>query len=425
MALHLIQTSDERRYRPMLEASARVSRAWCLQRGYGCTVFAGRKRGQSPVHAAYNRFFMLHELMQQGHRDWVLYMDADAWIQDMDFDVEAYLAEHGRDADFIAAEASRHIQHTWCINNGVFFIHLGREVGRSIAALMHHLVNTRVPAEHWDNPQAGWAPEEYDDQNMLYGVLAAEHVTQGRIRKESGEVFNYRGRFIAQCLRTDFETLDERIDHVRAATDDVLLRHRLRLGERAPVTLDAGAPPRLSLLLPRADAALCAAQALACSGLPAHEAAQLELLAPDTAMPAGRTAAAPWRLLDGAAQRSAGLLAQDAAALARGDWLLLAAPGRCLAATALARVLRGLDALRPDTLYQFGDGRGTAPDAVLIARSRFDATGGLPDAQALSDWPAVLAALATDVRFTQDGAAPLGAITNVAWIELPPLAQAA
>jgi len=421
MTLHVIQTSDDRRYLPMLQASERLTRAFCARHGYPYTVFTGMKRGRAPVHAAYNRIFMLDELLAQGHRDWVLYMDADAYIQDMDFDVDAYLAENAAQGfDFIAAEASVHLPQIWCINNGVYFINLGSEAGQRIVLLMRHLVDTLVPPEYWDDPNAGWAPEGYDDQNMLYGVLARDEPVQGRIKKESGALFNYRGRFIAQCLRTDFDTLAGRIGFVQQRSDALWQAQALRGGERAP-PLPSATAPRLSLLMPADDVEAVYAQcaALAQLGDTARRSIELVLVGQGASaisdragltlrrwLPAAAAAMAP--TTPGQAAREAAALAPAAAAQCLAPWLVLPTPGRVLDADGLDHLLGGLDALHAATLYRFRrDGR-SADDAVMLSARHLASLGGLwPLPGAASRWEALLTMLA------MRAGEPAAAITNI------------
>jgi hypothetical protein len=417
MTLHVIQTSDDRRYLPMLQASERLTRAFCAQRGYRYTAFTGMKRGRAPVHAAYNRIFMLHELMAQGHRDWVLYMDADAYIQDMDFDVDAYLAENAAAGyDFIAAEASVHLPQIWCINNGVYFINLGSEAGQRIVLLMRHLVDTLVPAEYWDDPDATWAPEDYDDQNMLYGVLARDDGVQGRIKKESGEVFNYRGRFIAQCLRTDYPTLDSRIGFVRDRCDELWQAHARRLGEANPPLPSQPAPP-LSLLMPAAEPAVVLRQCAALLGLDRRVRDHLELLlvgpgpdVPPLALEAGLQVRRlqPTTAVDSGEPAAAAAAA--AAGLGLGGWLAVAAPGRWLDSDGLAHLLGGLSALDAAPVYRFRAEGAAADDAVLLAARHLAGLGGLsPLPGHAPQWQLLLAHLAMRAQ------ADTVAITNIGW----------
>jgi len=413
MTLHVIQTSDDRRYLPMLQASERLTRAFCARHGYPYTAFTGMKRGRAPVHAAYNRIFMLDELLQQGHRDWVLYMDADAYIQDMDFDVAAYLADNAAlGYDFIAAEAHAQLPQIWCINNGVYFINLGSEAGQRIVLLMRHLADTLVPPEYWDDPDATWAPEGYDDQNMLYGVLARDEPVQGRIKKESGALFNYRGRFIAQCLRTDFDTLAGRTAFVQQRCDALWQAHAQRLGERSP-PLPSAAAPRLSLLMAADDGDAVQAQCAALAQLDeaARRSVELVLVGPGAPAPELASGLTLRHLLPlPQAQRDAAALAPDAAALCLSPWLVLPARGRLLDTDGLDHLLGGLDGLDRLPLYRFRPDGRSADDAVMLSARHLASLGGLwPLPGCAARWDMLLSTL------TMRAGEPAAAITNIVW----------
>ena len=214
MRLSVIQTSDDRRYLPMLQATEPLNRLYCQRHGFDFQPYVGMVRGCAPVHAAYNRIYLLHQRVLAGDTGWVLYMDADAWVRDMDFDVLGYLAQHP-EHDFIAAEASALVPQVWAINNGVFFINLGSVAGQRIVHTWKQLADALVPAAYWADPEATWAPPEYDDQNLCYRTLAGDNYVLSRVKKESAGVFNYDGQFIAQCLRADFPTFEERLAAVQ------------------------------------------------------------------------------------------------------------------------------------------------------------------------------------------------------------------
>ena len=152
MRLSVIQTSDDRRYLPMLQATEPLNRLYCQRHGFDFQPYVGMVRGCAPVHAAYNRIYLLHQRVLAGDTGWVLYMDADAWVRDMDFDVLGYLAQHP-EHDFIAAEASALVPQVWAINNGVFFINLGSVAGQRIVHTWKQLADAWCPLPTGPTPR--------------------------------------------------------------------------------------------------------------------------------------------------------------------------------------------------------------------------------------------------------------------------------
>jgi hypothetical protein len=80
-------------YFDMLCLSARANRAYCRRHEIAYQAFVGVKRGFHSWQATYNRIPLLQELVDAGFAGWVLYLDADAYVADLDFDLRLYLAD--------------------------------------------------------------------------------------------------------------------------------------------------------------------------------------------------------------------------------------------------------------------------------------------------------------------------------------------
>ena len=116
---------------------------------------------------------------------------------------------------FIAAEASPTIKEKWAINSGIFLVNLKHLQGQNLVNIYHHLCETRVPETYWDNPEATWAPPEYDDQNILYGILAGMPEIFNSMYKATSTELNYESNSIRQILRTH-GSLEERISDLKS-----------------------------------------------------------------------------------------------------------------------------------------------------------------------------------------------------------------
>lgn len=222
MELTVIQTSDSKKYNNIIKATSRVVALYCHLHSYNYLKYVGLKRGNSAVHAAFNRVFMLNELLESGYRGWVLYLDADAYISNLTFDAIKYLQENQTHA-FIAAKASDKVAEKWAINNGVFFINLGNKIGEKIARMYLHYVNTLVPQEYWQRESAEWPPAEYDDQNILYGILSQSDDILESIKKEMF-AFNtgHADEFISQAIRAGYSSFEDRELNIQKTCDEII-----------------------------------------------------------------------------------------------------------------------------------------------------------------------------------------------------------
>lgn len=162
----LMQSSDAEIYAVMLEQSARTTRLYCRIHGYRYEAFIGIKRGCLPWHASYNRIDMLMDLIRQDYQGWVFYLDADAWIADLDFDLKAYLATKKRYA-LIGMPAGHLRDHYWNINNGILLFNLGHPFTRAFIAEWERFLSRYDLAR--DAKQ--WNVEIPDDQGMFHQIL--------------------------------------------------------------------------------------------------------------------------------------------------------------------------------------------------------------------------------------------------------------
>jgi hypothetical protein len=221
MNLTIIQTADETKYKRLLDITSRTVNLYSFLHSYTYVKYVGLKRGRSPVHAAYNRAYMLKELMDADYRGWVLYLDADAYVKDLTFDCVSYLSQNS-DYDFIAAETSTPFAERWAINNGIFFINLGSAIGHKIATSLLMFIDQAVPQSYWDDSNADWPPQAYDDQVMMCGILGNNPEILERVKKESKHIFNYEGTVFRQSLRSMHQTFDQRVVATARECDAIL-----------------------------------------------------------------------------------------------------------------------------------------------------------------------------------------------------------
>jgi hypothetical protein len=229
-----IQTSDPFRYRDMLADTARTVGRYCQDHGFDYESYIGIKRGKFAWHATFNRMLMLSEILTRGYRGWVIYLDADAFVADLDFDLTAYLADKIRCSAILVSLGSG---PEWAVNAGVFMINLGHEDGRRIverwAEKFAEISDSQLAAmEIWD--------DRCSDQSMLYEVLDEDESIRRAIIFESRDLINgEKASFIRQVLRAYYPSLDARIAVVRLAVADIMGDKEHGVLEVAPVIVSA------------------------------------------------------------------------------------------------------------------------------------------------------------------------------------------
>lgn len=213
-----LQTADAAHYAPMLAITAAGVREYCRRHGFGYESFLGVKRGFHPWQATFNRIPMLEELVARGFTGWAVYLDADAYIQDLDFDLTGYLADKD-DRAAIFATSGVTGEH-WDVNAGVALINLGHPLGRELvarwsAAFAGHSDDALRDAAEWMH--AG------NDQDLLHVILRQDEAIARAVLVEPMSLLNGpRASFIRQQLRAMAPTLEARMDLLAEAVSAVL-----------------------------------------------------------------------------------------------------------------------------------------------------------------------------------------------------------
>jgi len=224
-----LQTSDPVAYRSMLLLSNATVHAYCEKHSFVSETYIGIKRGCHPWHAAFNRILILNELISSGRDGWAVYMDADAYINDLDFDLREYLAAHANAAMIFAP--SWVTDQWWDVNDGVFFINMGSQEAKQIVRLwldkfMTYSDGDLRNAFRFESGIPG-------DQYMLHTVFQnfpyfKEHVHIDR----SNAINSMDARFIRQFMRSHADTPVERLAHIEREVSRVLAG--TSISERTP-----------------------------------------------------------------------------------------------------------------------------------------------------------------------------------------------
>jgi len=213
-----LQTADPYRYKRMLDATARTAIQYCERHGYAYESYVGIKRGYFPWHATFNRMFQLRELIDRGFRGWAVYLDADAYVNDLDFDLAAYLTARANRAGIMTTIPGE--PHPWCINAGVLLLNLGHAVGREIAELW---LGRYLDIDDADLRTMAIWDDGNSDQSMLFEILHHNPHLRAAIEYDDGQFINaYQARFIRQLLRSLSPDLETRTRELETVTGSLV-----------------------------------------------------------------------------------------------------------------------------------------------------------------------------------------------------------
>ncbi len=216
----MVQTCDPFLYFDMLVASSRSNRVFCRRWGLAYAAFVGIKRGFHPWQAMFNRILLLQEYLEQGYGGWVLYLDADAYVWDLGFDIKRYLADKSSYAAVLTPSGIG--VPAWSVNDGVAFFNLGHEAGRRLVAAWHASFmrvsdDALRAAGRWELVR--------NDQDMLQAILREDAWLREHVFLEATELINSReARCIRQVLRAQVAELPARVHIIESEVAEALRR---------------------------------------------------------------------------------------------------------------------------------------------------------------------------------------------------------
>lgn len=223
----MLQTSDPEAYVRLLGCSRSINEYYALKNGIQYQSYIGIRRGYFPWHACFNRVFMIHDLMKCGYDGWVFYLDADAYIADVEFDIRTYLVEHNNLAIIMAPGGLT--GENWDVNDGVFLLNLGHDRAREIVCLWHASLFHTTDDELRDAAQWEDVP---NDQGRLQDLLRQRPDLADVIYIEDRKFFNdYQSSFVRQIFRSEDLTLDDRIAMISAERDRLFGQVTVSMGK--------------------------------------------------------------------------------------------------------------------------------------------------------------------------------------------------
>ncbi len=216
----LMQTSDQTRYAKMLDVTSVNTKAFCNRHGLEHRIFRGLKRGRWDWHSCFNRLYMFEELITEGHDGWAIYLDADAFIVDLNFPIKEYLASKDGSAGIVVHSGATPAY--WDINSGVMFLNLRNPIAKTIVNDWIRRHGEIVEETQYIAPQR---PTWFGDQRLIQHVLRDNRAWFDALHVESQEVMNsMHASFIKHHIRAMTPDFDRRLAAVRREVDEVMKR---------------------------------------------------------------------------------------------------------------------------------------------------------------------------------------------------------
>ncbi len=178
--------------------------------------FRGLKVGSRPQDATYNRIALLNEALDAGFDGWLVFVDTDAFIVDLTFDLDAYLARHA-DRALILRPSIPRAQDAWRVNVGVLFVNARHPLAvRAIRAWARLLRLAQATGQLA-------LPLRYalvDDQKLFQFHLMLSPALRRATHYEDPLLINGAdASFIAHYLLSDVPDLDMRVAMIAARID--------------------------------------------------------------------------------------------------------------------------------------------------------------------------------------------------------------
>ena len=220
MRAKMIQTADPVRYAPFLTRCSLSNRRFCELNGFEYQAFVGIKHGRDPWHATFNRIDLLSDEIRRGYRGWILYLDADAYVADPQFDALAYLTARN-DYGLIALPV-RSGGPGWDVNAGILFFNTHSSIGRETIMRWKRLFDLYRRTPLYRSPRIA---KLINDQVLLQLVLRTSSRLRDGVYLEDLSIINGPGSiFVRQLLRIEHPDLARRIEKMERLVQEALAR---------------------------------------------------------------------------------------------------------------------------------------------------------------------------------------------------------
>jgi hypothetical protein len=212
----IFQTADPNEYHDMLFETSRTVREFCRRQKIKYESYVGIKRGYQNWHATYNRIVMFDEYIRRGFRGWAVYMDADAYVVDLNFDFLTYLCDKSEFAAIMIP--SQATPNFWDVNAGVIVLNLERPSAHLI--VQQWISQFMAVSDDVMRNSEPFGAE--NDQVLLHRILTENENLWPEVFLESPKLMNSQdASFIRQHLRAYTSDLLERTRSIKEAVNRV------------------------------------------------------------------------------------------------------------------------------------------------------------------------------------------------------------
>ncbi len=212
-----LQTADPYHYYDMLAETSRTVRAYCQKHEFRYESYIGIKRGFYSWHAAYNRIVILRELLDSGFSGWLFYLDADAFITNLDFDLRGYLRDKDGYAGIFVDPGEK--DEWYHMNNGIFLINMAAKAAHDL--IQKWFEEFMKISDHELSLATDWGYLRHD-QDLLHVVFYDNQYLRPSIFLESPYLLGWPPGFVRQFTRGEAESLAERKRIIKGYVEEVM-----------------------------------------------------------------------------------------------------------------------------------------------------------------------------------------------------------
>ena len=210
MNITMMQTSDPHAYIDLSAETRKINELYCSAQGISYQIFEGIKRGYQACQAKYNRIIMLAEAKNDPTLDWIVYLDADAYMYDPGVSLYDYLRDKGEWSLIIEKGADN---DKWDVNDVAFFVNMRHPMAKKLIGLWESKFLEEISDEDLKSEVATWSLPS--DSALLHDVLRENpDILDSVLVVERGHINYGKGKHIRQAPRPDGATA-ERIEQAK------------------------------------------------------------------------------------------------------------------------------------------------------------------------------------------------------------------
>ncbi len=244
MKVAILQTSDgESGYTELMRVTGEINELYCKRYNYDYVPHHGVVRGFAPWHSTFNRLFLLPDMIKESKYDWIIYLDADAYMCDLNRSLDDIIDGYTDKAMLVAGQGAHDEVSKFGINAGVLIVNTRHKLSLKLFETCRDKFMS-VPDDVLKTKIEPWAPGLISDQALIIGQLKQLDAMSDvkRFTGENLDLINYaysENSYISQCLgqrpkkrkKSDIEphgdhltTVESRIEWVKKRRAEIFNR---------------------------------------------------------------------------------------------------------------------------------------------------------------------------------------------------------